>query len=647
MLKINDIFGLKNSNFSLELLEENNFQKDAWDIQTQTRRVEGGYEIRREIKNISQKTLNFYGFRSVLEGIDLGGNAEEDYFYCTENARIFNQLTIPLDYNRLDDNAKENEKFSLTINRKYCDPGVQAGRICSSTYQPLPAILLSNYGIKEGIVCGSLSQDVFYHSFEVGHKNGLAYLEIYSLFKDIAYREVKPAETLTDILYIGETKNADDINGLFDSYVNVLRTYLTDNEGSKSTNRHTLIWDSWNDGIWRDVSEEMLVNEAKAVKRLFPTVEWFQLDDGYSSFKEEIVPLVVAHGIGVPYEGDEGIDYEKFPNGMKGYTDKIKEVGLKPAVWIGAWVQTKARLYQEHPEWFLPYQYRIDLSMPQPLDVSQEEVRDYMTHALDVFITEYGFEGVKHDFWPYAFEDRHDLLKNKDKSGYEYREWWYKQMRSRLPKDGYLEVAVDFGSGNPFLGKYINNYRLGLDVGAGDWEERKTTVFWSVATLSTHTGDLYIPNSDSVGLLPGLSETDFEFTLNWQIITRTLVEISGKFSLVDENNSRLKKLQRAVQYLNNGENVYFAKFNYRRKGMLVPEIIYINSAFDCADEGYITVALFNAEETEKEIAFAPADVNLPEGEYEVENVWRNEKERRRNFAYLLQPHQSVLLKIKK
>lgn len=605
--------------------------------------IEKGYIVCRTVKNISDKTLRLKELKSELCGVSFGGAPQEDYYYCNENARLFCNLTVPLDYNRLDDNAKENAKFALHVDRRWCDPGTQDGRICSSPYQPFPAILMSNYKTNKGIVCGSLSQDVFYHSFEVGHKDGAAFLGIYSAFKDIAYRELKTGEKLVDIFYIGETDEANDINKIFENYTFVLRKFLKNNEGEKETNRHSLIWDSWNDGIYRDVSEEMLLNEARAVKRLFPTVEWFQLDDGYSAYCHENVDLD-AHGLGVAYEGDEGIDKVKFPSGLKGYTDKIKEIGLKPSIWIGGFCPVKTKIHQEKPEWFIDYTYRIDWT--QPLDVSKVEAREYMRYALDKLVVEYGFEGVKHDFWSYAFEDRHDLLKQKNKSGYEYRDWWHKQLRSRLPEYGYLETGCDVSMGNPFIGKYFNNYRFGLDVGAGNWDNIKTTMFWGVAMLSTHTGDLFIPNSDSIGLLPGLNDDDFQFVVNWQIITRTLVEISGRFSLVDEKNPRLKILQRAVQYLNNGENVYFAKYDYRQKGVKLPEIIYINSAFDCADAGYKTVAVFNSSEEIKEISFTPSDIGLTDGDHIIEFVWENRREIVNEYIFKLKPHQSMLLKIK-
>ena len=47
------------------------------------------------------------------------------------------------------------------------------------------------------------------------------------------------------------------------------------------------------------------------------------------------------------------------------------------------------------------------------------------------------------------------------------------------------------------------------------------------------------------------------------------------FSQVDEDNQRLKVIRCAVQYLNNGEDVYFAKYDYRKKkSENLPEIIY-------------------------------------------------------------------------
>lgn len=605
-------------------------KKDTFSDEIIINKREEGYEITRKITNITGTTATVKELGFFLEGLSFGEKtlAADDYFYANENARLYGTLAVSLD------------KFPAPT--KWCDPDSAAERICSCPYQPFPAILLSNSKSKYGVVAGSLSQSVFYHNFRVGHKNGKAFLYVYSSFKDIGERIVAPGETLTDEWFIGEKYNADDINDVFSPYTDALRKRLVGAAGMEETNRHTLIWDSWNDGIYRDVSEDMLLKEAKAVKELFPNAEWFQLDDGYSSYCEENVDLD-AHGLGVPYEGKEGVDNKKFPKGLKHYTDEVKKIGLRPAVWIGGFCPVKTRIYKEHPEWFIDLSYRVDFS--QPLDPSIPEAREYMTRAMDAFTEEYGFEGIKHDFWSYAFEDKHDLLKYKEKSGYEWREWWQKEIKKRLPSYGYVETGCDVSMGNPFIGKYFNNYRFGLDVGAGKWDNVKTVMFWAVAILSHQTGDLFIPNSDSAGLLPGLCDTDFEFIINFQIITRTLVEISGRFSAVDKNNPRLAVLRKATKYLNNGERVFFAKYDYRKEGENLPEIIYINSAFDAPDKEYKTVALFNSSENEKIIGFENGDIGLC-GEKEYENVRTGEKFRSDGVSVRLPAHGSVMFKVK-
>ncbi len=606
-----------------------------------------GYRFLTTVQNVTDKTIKLGELLTEIKGITFGFNSSDDYFYANENARIYCTLTIPVDYDRVNDDAEINKTFGFSLNKKWADPGVVCGRICSSPYQPLHAILVSNYASKIGLSVGSLCEDVFTHNFEVSHDNdGTVTLKVFSSFKDIAYRELGAGEILKDEFYVGEELAADDINNVFGGYVSELYKILKDNKGATETNRHTLVWDSWNDGIYRNISEQMLLDEAKAVKKYFPDVEWFQVDDGYSAYCEADVDLD-AHGLGVPYEGEDGVDKNKFPLGLKHYTDEIKKLGLKPAIWIGGLCPKKAKIYKERPEWFIDYSYR--LTNTEPLDISLKDARDYVSYALDKFISEYGFEGIKHDFWSYAFEDRHDILRHKTKSGYEWREWLCKEFRKRLPEYGYVETGCDISMGDPFIGKYFNNYRFGLDVGAGKWDNIKTVIFWAVAILSAHTGGLFVPNSDSIGLLPGLNDDDFQFIVNFQVITRTLVEISGRFSTVSEDNKRLKVLQKATEYLNNGECVYFAKYDYRKFGEVLPEIIYIKSFFDkpnIANEGNIrTVGIFNTHEIENEFSLDIKDLDLNDGEYVFEDVWNGTIIKGTEYKTTLKPHGSALIKV--
>lgn len=612
------------------------------EVSSELTKTDEGYIVRRTIRNATAENIAVGELCTNLFGISFGENPAKDYFYCNENNRVYGTMTLPLDYDRDNLESPENRRFDVKIDTKWADPGTVGGRICASPYQPFPAILLSNYQSKNGLIVGSLSQDVFYHNYEVGHDEKGAFVRIYSSFKGIATRTLQPNEELTDCFCILETDRADDVNRIFDPYVALLREVLKDNCGAGEANRHTMLWDSWNDGIYRNVSQDMLVEEARAVKALFPNVEWFQLDDGYSAFCDEN-PDLAAHGLGVAYEGAAGVDERKFPEGLKGYTDKIKEIGLKPSIWVGGLCPVQSKIYLERPEWFIDYTYRIDFS--QPLDVSKSEVRYYMSYALDELVTKSGFEGVKMDFWNYAFEDSRDLLNGKDKSGYEYRTWWHQTLRSAIPPYGYLQTGCDVCTGNPFLGKYFNNYRFGLDVGAGNWNNIRTTTFWGMAVLTTHTGDLFIPNSDSIGLLPGLNDTDFAFVVNYQIITRTLVEISGRFSRPDVDQKRLEVIKRATRYLNNGEDVYFPRFNYRKTGLRVPEIAYINSLFDEPNGEGKTVALFNDGEEEKEISFTTEEIGVC-GKAAFIDVWNGESVTTDEFICKLPAHGSKLMYVK-
>lgn len=568
------------------------------------KKVENGYIARRTFANLSAEDIALKELEVKVSGIDFGKDAGDDYFYNNENVRIYGTFTIPLDYDRI--TCAETER--VKPDTKWADPEATGKRIGASPYQPFPAVLIGNYGSKYGLVHGSLSQDVFFHNYEAGHDREGAFLKIFSSFKAISHRIVSPGETLEDCWYLGDTERADDINEIFSGYTAELRKKL--NPVKNSPSRRTFVWGSWNDGLYRNVSEEKLLEQAGHLKEYFPHVKWLQLDDGYASFCDEN-PDCGAHGLGVAYEGEEGIDKRKFPHGLKGFAEKVKACGLHPAVWVGGLCPKETKIWREHPEWFIDYSYRISDS--SPLDVSIPEVRQYMLYALEKFFTEDGFEGIKYDFWTYAFEDSHDLLKNKDKSGYEYRKWWLEEIRKRLPKGGYMESGCDIGGGNPFLGEYFDNYRYGLDVGSGDWNKVKMTMFLGSACISTRTGDLFVPNSDSVGLMNGLSDTDFLFLLNYELATGSMVELSGIYG-EESSKQRVALLRKAAEMACNGIDVRFIGFDYRRQGMVLPKIICSEtkqSVGSAEREQIFRIGLFNAEEEPEEISFTAQGAGIP------------------------------------
>ena len=564
----------------------------------------------------------------LFTDIKTGENPDKDFFYHNENPRIYERMTFPIDYVRAPEDAKDSE-YDDTAGNRWADPGVVHPRIGRSPYQPFPAILLGNYETSNGIVHGTLRQKECYHNYLVRHENGTVTLEVFSSFKAVDALDFATGRQLNDQWYIGEVDDAKDFDKIFNRYTAHLRKVLPASYGATDINRTCMTWGSWNDGIFREFTEEMLLNEARYLKVNFPLVHWLQLDDGYAASAKPVghTPNTPAHGLGVPYEGENAISKEKFPNGIRHFTDELRKIGLRPAIWIGGFCPHYTPIYKEHPEWFIDYSYRVGTS--SPLDVSQEVVRDYIKHALDTLITEYGFEGVKHDFWSYAFEDSHNMYKNKDQSGYFYRDWWLKEIRKRLDDDGYFQTGCDIVMGNPFLGEFFTNYRYGIDIGGGTWDYVKTNFLWGVACFATHTGDLFVPNSDSVGLFPDLNDVDALFALNYCWVTHSMVELAGILSKAP-GHPRLKLLKKALCNVNNGQDVYLANYNYRDDNALIPNTLYFNtphfSMLENADGlPKKTVGFFNIFEENLEVELKAADIGLdPAKSYIITDVWNEE-----------------------
>jgi hypothetical protein len=593
-------------------------------------KCEKGHAVcERAIKNISGKTQKLVEAGMTLKGINLADDPTNDFFYHPENPRIYSKMAIPIDTIRSADMIEETE-FDVLAGNQWIDSYDACERIGFSPYQPFPAILLSNYNQKIGIVHGSLSQKVFFHNYLVSHDNGKIKLDILSSFKALDYREIRAGEILEDAWSIGITEEANNLEKIFTGYTEILKKYLPPLFGETEINRNSVVWGSWNDGIFRDIDEERLIKQAEFLAENLPTVEWMQIDDGYAEYAGK---LQIAHGLGAPYEENGGTDLKKFPENLKGFTDKAKEKGIKPALWIGGHVPSKTPLGKAKPDWFFDYSCRPCVKNSQKkcsyFDVSKPEVREYMSKALDFLLTESGFVGMKHDFWSYAFEDSRIKLENRERSGYEWRSWWLAEIRKRLPDYGYLQTGCDIVMGNPFLAEKFTNYRYGIDIGNGNWENIVTNFLWGTACFALHTGDLFVPNSDSIGLLPGLSDDEALFCINYCLISRSMVEVAG-WLYQEPDHPRMKWVKKALCCPNNGQDVFFANYDYRKESK-GPETWYLKTPhFSLLEDNEAlpvrTFALFNLEDKARDISVKLSDLDLPDGAWRITNVWTLESE---------------------
>ncbi len=601
-------------------------------------------EWHRRLRNVGERPLRLVDLCVGLRGFSVGTGREQDYFYHAENPRIYQRMAIPV---RLDRGAEmvQDSGHDALAGTKWADPQVAGERIGNSPYQPFPAILVGNYEAARGLVHGTLSQRLFYHNYLLDHEGDQLYWQCLSSCKGIGALTWQPGAVLDDQWYMGATDEADQLDKLFAGFTSVLRRHLPPLQGARHINRRTVVWGSWNDGINRKIEDTELVKMAAYLGRELPTVEWLQIDDGYAHWS---TATGNAHGLGVPYEEPDGVDRMKFPRGMKAVADDIRARGVRPAIWIGGKILNQSSLIADHPEWFIDYSYRLPDS--RVLDVSQPEVREYMLRALRWFTQECGYEAIKHDFWSYAFEDSHALLANEEKTGYEWRTWWLRAIRDHLPADGYLQTGCDIVMANPFLAEYFNNYRYGIDVGGGNWDHVRTNFLWGAACFALHIGDLFVPNSDSIGLFPGLSDNEALTAINYCLITRSLVEIAGWLHR-EPDHPRLRWLRKAICCPNNGQDVFTSRFDYRDAAQIAPAIWYLRTPhFSLLEEAeglpLRTVAIFNLEDEERTFSLTPGDLMLPAGDYLATEVWALTTE---SFSGELEitiaPHASALLAI--
>ena len=603
----------------------------------------------RALKNVSAGELRFKEFLVRLDGLSFGTDPAGDYFFHSENARIYGEYCLKVDLVRDPGMLAGDTEYDTDGGTRWADPGTVSERIGRSVYQPFPAVLVSNFESAAGIVHGSLSQERLFHNYILRHDaGGRLTLKIYSSCKAVDYLVIPPGGVLRDETSYLASVLAEDLRGVFSGYVRALEGSAAPAGRAPSPSRNAAIWDSWNEGVREDISEDELLAQADFIAAELPTVDWLQVDNGYAVGAKRDVTCH-PHGLGMPYEGHAGLDRSKFPHGFRHFTDEVKKRGLKPAVWIGCHVPTRAPLCKDHPEWFLDYSYRFDKSDHEQavLDISLPEVRDYVRKALDYYLVESGFMGVKLDFWSYAYEDSHGLLANRDRTGYDYRHWFLSEIRKRLPAGGFLGTACDIGMGNPFLGRYLSSYRFGIDIGVGHWDHMVATARWAAFYLNTRTGHFLIPNADAIGILPELGDAEVLTWINFCLVARAMVEVSG-WLYKNRQHRRVPWVKKALCCPNNGEDVFFGDFDFRRDSG-PPATWYFEGPHFSLQRGngalpVRTVVLFNWGETARSIALRPESVGLGRGTYLVTDVWKQRSYplgQKRTFR--LGPHESRLL----
>lgn len=240
-------------------------------------------------------------------------------------------------------------------------------------------------------------------------------------------------------------------------------------------------WESWYNH-YSNIDEELITKDLENISQTenlitlsytskeLPAV--FQIDDGWEKAL-----------------GQWQANPEKFPSGMQNLAQKIETAGYIPGIWIAPFIiDYRSEFAQQHKDWILKDERRKPLSAGlnaswgarwgrhQPskahsffcLDLSRDDVLDYLDRLMEIIIEEWGFRYIKLDFL-YA-----GMLNGRfDQGGAAYQ--WYDRAIKKLTRrwvNSRGQSVAYLGCGVPFESSFttLPLSRIGPDT-KHDWDD--------------------------------------------------------------------------------------------------------------------------------------------------------------------------------
>ena len=155
-----------------------------------------------------------------------------------------------------------------------------------------------------------------------------------------------------------------------------------------------ILLNNW-EATYFNFNEEKLLKIAAKAKEV--GVELFVLDDGWFGARDDDY-----RGL-----GDWYANLDKLPNGIKGLSEKIEDMGLKFGLWVELeMVNKNSDLYRAHPDWVIgvPGRYETLARHQNVLDFSRKEVVDCIYEMISKILRESKISYIKWDMNRYMTE---------------------------------------------------------------------------------------------------------------------------------------------------------------------------------------------------------------------------------------------------
>ena len=275
---------------------------------------------------------------------------------------------------------------------------------------------------------------------------------------------------------------------------------------------------------YQNISEDIILRDLEAIGKRSDLVNTFQIDDGYQTAVGDWL----------------SIDKKKFPNGMKPVADKIHEKGLKAGIWLAPFgAQRGSKIAAEHPDWLVknkkgkPIIVGANWGGFYPLDIDNQQARDYIKGVFDVVLNQWGFDLVKLDFlYATAVVPMHN--KTRGQLAYESIDF----LRECVGDKQILGCGVQQ---MPCFGK-VEYMRIGADMSLG-WKHsliRKNMHREDVSTPNAIHNSVYRRCLNKRAFLCDpdvflLRKTNIHFTPQQQRVLAKFIKLFGEVLFVSDN----------------------------------------------------------------------------------------------------------------
>lgn len=384
------------------------------------------------------------------------------------------------------------------------------------------------------------------------------------------------------------------------------------------------VYCTWNYGIYTGVTEADCVRRMEVVAKV-QKGGFFQVDHGYqppAKLGEQPSPEVDVY---FPTPA-RAWDSKRFPAGARGFVEACRRNRLRPAIWWSPRVQIGGAIAEAHPDWLLldregkPIQEVGHLM----LDYSVPEVRAFLDQCVQTIVNEWGFEGIKLDFYSWMF-DHPALIYRQGGTGTNWKQEFLRMIRGHLGPTGYFLHGISCPLGDPFLAiDGCDSYRAGIDIDIGSWEHHVFGSGWLLPGMLANDRSTWFGNIDSCMGKPGIPAVERRSRLALAYLTAGMLEFSGPVEKFSE--AELADYRRMVERLEAGTGFRCpdasALYGPCYANVLVREHArgsYTRRKFGVA----ATIGLFNWTDARQVSAYCLADLSLGKKTPLVRDFWTN------------------------